>query len=53
MSGTIKFTSEVENTRTTYRDFKEYVGLEPQDFVRIHESDLKQLLDNQVGAGDN
>lgn len=34
------------NYNKVYRDFKAYTAnLEPRDFVRIHQDDLKELLD--------
>ena len=51
-----KIEGEVENLRYTSdtnprvvqsptRDYREYGNLEPQDFLRIHESDLRELHD--------
>lgn len=41
----MKFRGEVKVSHVTTRDYKKYNKIfEPQDFVRIHESDLADLI---------
>ena len=57
----MRFPGEVAARNVTTRDFKSYVTvsphgiptrLEPQDFVRIHEHDLRDILNSASPASD-